>query len=258
MPWPSDDERWYAAAAEAGFRGIAGGDPALCRRHGLVPSAGARVNEPEEADALAARLADAGHAFATLHVGWGWEDDAGQDRLAEAVIAAAARRRIALLVETHRATMTQDMWRTVALVRRHPDLRFTADLSHWYTGQEMRYGGRAMGPLLDRLLPVLERVRALHGRIGTGGCIQVPVDPAADAGEAWFGHWRELWTRTFAAIRRHAGDAVISFAPELLPPSKGYARCIPAADGGRREESDRWAQALVLRDLAQRWWDEAG
>ena len=257
MPHPGGSEAWYEAVAAAGFHGVVGGDPTRCRAHHLVPSAGGRINRPEEVDGFAAACADVGHAFATIHVGWGWEDDAEMDRLADAVIAASDRRGCPMLVETHRATMTQDMYRTVALVGRHQDLRFTADLSHWYTGQEMHYGGRPMGPLLDRIAPVLARVRAVHGRIGTGGCIQVPVDAQRDVHEVWFGHWREIWTRLFATIKANApANTVISFAPELLPPMRGYARDILGADGIRHEESERWQQTLVLRDVAQAWWEQ--
>ena len=61
----------------------------------------------------------------------------------------------------------------------------------------------------------------------------------------------------FAAFRRLAQPGeVLPFAPELLPPSKAYARCFRDAQRHEREESDRWTQALVLADLARRWWAE--
>jgi len=77
----------------------------------------------------------------TLHVAWGIEDDAAVDRLVGDIFNASTKHDLPLYVETHRATITQDMWRTVELTKRHPDLRYNGDFSHWYTGQEMCYGG---------------------------------------------------------------------------------------------------------------------
>jgi hypothetical protein len=50
---------------------------------------------------------------------------------------------------------------------------------------------------------------------------------------------------------RHAlaGDVLI-FAPELLSPMHYYARVFPDATGKLNEESDRYAQALLYKDLA--------
>lgn len=246
-----------AALRAAGYAGVQGADAREAAAIGMPSSTSGRILAPADMLGAAQRWQDEGHACATLHVGTGFEDDPAMDRLAEAVIAAADRLRFPLFIETHRATMTQDMQRTLALVGRWPDLRFNADLSHWYTGQELRYGGLPIEPKLDRLEPVFARVGFMHGRIGTGGCIQVAVDPGRDAHQPWFGHWRALWGRVFAAFRRHARPGeVLPFAPELLPASKAYARCFRDVQGCEREESDRWRQALVLADLARRWWAE--
>jgi hypothetical protein len=47
----------------------------------------------------------------------------------------------------------------------------------------------------------------------------------------------------------HAGDVLI-FAPELLSGTHYYARIFPDALGNLREESDRYAQALLYKHLA--------
>ena len=77
-------------------------------------------------------------------------------------------------------------------------------------------------------------------------------------------HFREMWTRALAGFVATArNDAVpepglqLGFAPELLPPEVGYARLVPRPDGRLEEEGDRWAQALVLTDIAADCFAEA-
>jgi hypothetical protein len=182
------------------------------------------------------------------------ESDAEIDRLVEAIVAASLKHRVPLYVETHRATITQDIWRTVELVKRHPDVRFNGDFSHWYTGLEMRYGD--IDAKLAFLAPVFERVRFFHGRIGTGGHIQVDVGDGAD--RPWIDHFREMWTRSFLGFLRSAkpGDYVV-FAPELLPATIFYAWGATNAKGELVEEGDRWQQSLVLKRIAEECFAEA-
>jgi len=145
-------------------------------------------------------------------------------------------------VETHRATIFQDMWRAVEFVRQFPELRFNGDFSHWYTGQEMVYGG--FENKMEFIRPVLERVRFLHGRIGNPGCIQVRIDPKRTPEPSYVGHFRQLWTACF-------DYGAETFVPELLAPGIYYARTFPDANAAEVEESDRWEQSLVLRRIAE-------
>ena len=71
---------------------------------------------------MAARAAGEGMECVTLHAGWGIEDDAEAFTLIDAILQESTR--LALYVETHRATLFQDMWRTVQFVSRFPELRF--------------------------------------------------------------------------------------------------------------------------------------
>jgi sugar phosphate isomerase/epimerase len=179
-------------------------------------------------------------------VGWGLEDDDCAARLIEAVLAASERHGVPLYVETHRATIFQDMWRTVRFVERFPELRFNGDFSHWYTGLEMVYGG--FENKLAFIAPVLERVRFMHGRIGNPGSIQVNIGNGDVRAHPYVAHFRTLWTAAFRGFLGAAlpGDYFL-FVPELLSPRIYYAR--PVAPGV--EESDRWEQSLVLKRIAE-------
>lgn len=246
---------------DAGFAGVQFDTPATvdemneCASLGLGIAAGARVNAPDESSPLAERFRAEGYECATLHVGWGFEDDDQAARLIGSVIEASERWGIPLYIETHRATVFQDMWRTVQFVRRFPEVRVNGDFSHWYTGQEMVYGG--FEKKFAFILPVLERVRFLHGRIGNPGCIQVRIDEGAPEQPVYVKHFEQLWTASFQEFLRSAPhDAHICFTPELLGPNIYYARTFIAGDGPA-EESDRWEQSLVLNRIAGRCFEKA-
>ena len=242
---------------DAGYDGVQFIEP-LSRRLvddaralGLGVCGSGRVNEPEDASRLAREAADAGLECLTLHVGWGIEDDSVAEQLINAVLGSSAEHSVRLYVETHRATVFQDMWRTVGFARRFPELMFNGDFSHWYTGQEMVYGG--FEKKVEFIRPVLERVRFVHGRIGNPGCMQVEVGDGEIVGQRCVEHFRALWTASF---RGYLADArageFICFTPELLAPDIFYARTF---DG--HEESDRWQQSLVLARIARECFDAA-
>ena len=240
----------------AGYNGIQFIDPVdrpaleQARAIGLGVCGSARVNQLNEADSIALATADDGLECLTLHVGWGMESEDEGARLIESILEAGARHHIPLYVETHRATLFQDMYRAVQFTRQFPELRFNGDFSHWYTGLEMVYGG--FEKKVAFIQPVIERVRFLHGRIGNPGCMQVPVDPNGSA--PYIDHFRTIWTECFAAYLRQpvTQQPFITFAVELLAPEIYYARTFAGA-----EESDRWEESLVIANIARECFQEA-
>ena len=82
---------------EAGFDGVqfanrpTKDELSLCRSLGLGYAGSGRVNTPSEAFPLAAALSDDGCECATLHVGWGLEDDDEAFRLIESILEASAK-----------------------------------------------------------------------------------------------------------------------------------------------------------------------
>ena len=243
-----------AAIKAAGFEGVQGTCVAEAQAAGLKIAGGARFNTPAEIAPVVRAHQAAGYVCLTCHVGWGHEDDQAMDDLVREVIAVSAGEGLPVYIETHRATITQDTWRTVKMVERNPEVRFNGDFSHWYSGLEMPYGN-----LEDKwrfLQPVFERVRFFHGRMGNSSHIQVPLaDPSmAKAVD----HFRAMWTRSMAGFKASAGPGdYLIYAPELLHPEINYARLIPDGKGGLVEESDRWQEALRYRDIAQECWVRA-
>jgi sugar phosphate isomerase/epimerase len=154
---------------------------------------------------------------------------------------------LAYFVETHRNNFTENLPQTLQLIERVPDIRFTADLSHFVVVGEF-YGWEAEGAL-ERMAPVLERASHIHGRISNGEQVQVDVgDGSGDTAQFFV----RLWTHIMRAWKAGAqpGD-VLPFTSELGPPR--YAITLP--DG--REFSDRWTQSLVMKKLAEQAWAAA-
>jgi len=64
-----------------------------------------------------------------------------------------------------------------------------------------------------------------------------------------------MWTRAMAAFRAQTNSAEeLIFAPELLRADIYYARKFPDSAHLPVEETDRYAQALLYRDLARECW----
>jgi hypothetical protein len=104
---------------------------------------------------------------------------------------------------------------------------------------------------------VFERVRFIHGRVGTPGSIQVDIGDG-QARLSYLDHFKEMWTRSFAGFLKSAqpGD-YLCFTPELLKPEIFYARTIKNAAGQIVEEGDRWQQALLYNRIAQECFEQA-
>lgn len=149
-----------------------------------------------------------------------------------------------LNIETHRNQLTNDLIFTLHLLDRVPDLRLEADLSHYLVGREMWFPVDAANHAL--MHRILDNAWGLQGRVASREQIQVPLLPH-------LAHWLDLflgwWDYGMRSWRRRAGpDAALTFLCELGPPE--YA--ITGPDG--HELSDRWREAIRLKDLARGLW----
>lgn len=239
--------------AKDGFDGVQVTD--LSARNGRLPWCGLdRINHPQEAHDIVARHADLGDACLTVHAGWGLEDEVEIFALVESILQAADAFNLPIFLETHRATITQDIWRTVQIAKRFPEVKFNGDFSHYYCGQEMVYGGLEMK--LEFLAPVFARVGFVHGRVASPGCMQVPVSPGENGrplqahGEInYLADFCAIWTRAIRGFLSGAGPGdVLIFSPELLSGRYYYARLFPSAKsaGKLAEETDRYLEAREL------------
>jgi len=154
---------------------------------------------------------------------------------------------VPMFVETHRNNFTENIPQTLQLLERIPDIRFTADLSHFVVVGEF-YGWEDEGAL-ERMLPVLQQTSHIHGRIGNGEQVQVDVGDGSGETPQFF---VRLWTEAMRHWLKGAGPGdIFPFTSELGPPR--YAITLP--DGS--EFSDRWEQSLVMKKLAEQAWANA-
>ena len=109
---------------------------------------------------------------------------------------------------------------------------------------------RGFARFAEQLEPVLQRTCFFHGRVSNGQTMQVSIDDGEQAGH--LEHSKALWRRAMAHWLRSAGPGhLLPFVPELGPPSSGYAITWPDQDGRRHELSDRWAEMLGLKRIAE-------
>lgn len=246
VPRTGGDIDWHAVRA-AGYNGLQHyfPEPAAIAA-GLEMSGMARVLSTGDALRTARQHREWGFVCSTWHVGTGLESDTEMDALAAATLDAAAATGLPIYIETHRATMTQDIRRTLDLIERFPQLRFNADLSHWYTGHEMRYGDFEIK--LAVLAPIFARTRFVHGRIGHSCTMQLALSEARK--HPCWEDWRRMWAECLRGMQAaHNGEPTV-FAPELLPAVMTHAgqthRLNYAALNNGKELTDRWEESLEL------------
>jgi hypothetical protein len=148
--------------------------------------------------------------------------------------------------ETHRNCITNELFATLQMLEAVPEMRLSADLSHYVVAREM------MQPITaetqNHVLRVLQRSDSFQGRIATRNQIQVPIafPQHRDWLETFLGWWRE----GFRLWRSRAPGEDLVFLCELGPPN--YAMTDARGD----ELSDRWQEALELKRLARALWAE--
>jgi hypothetical protein len=153
---------------------------------------------------------------------------------------------VAVNIETHRDRMTTDLLFTLQLLDCFPDLRLTADLSHYLVGREFAW------PVDDTNHAMIHRILdnswAIHGRIASRE--QVQISFRFPQHQNWLDLFLGWWEYAIRSWKKRADpDATLTFLCELGPPP--YA--ITGANG--LELSDRWQDALVLKDKIRSLWD---
>ncbi len=163
-------------------------------------------------------------------------------------LAIADEEKLPIQFETHRNSITNDLFSTLLLLDAAPQMRLSADLSHYVVDREM------MQPITAEYQSyigrILERSDSFQGRVANRCQIQLPLHFPQH--RVWIDTFLDWWRRGFASWRRRAvPDQDCIFLCELGP--RDYA----ITDGNGEELSDRWGEALLLREWAAACWDLA-
>lgn len=144
---------------------------------------------------------------------------------------------IPYLVETHRGRPTYSAIETRKYLEALPDLRITADFSHWMVVHES--GLHDQGQNLEL---AIARSRYIHARVGYAEGPQVP-DPRAPEWQGAVDDHVRLWQRIIDA-REAAGDEHLFITPEFGPPS--YMHTLPFTN---QPVADAWEINVYMRDF---------
>lgn len=150
--------------------------------------------------------------------------------------------------ETHRGRLTNDMFLMQQILEAMPDLRLTADLSHYPVAHELMLPlGEADVKRIDR---IIANSWAFHGRVSGSHQVQVSIENPRHS--AWFEQFQQWWLSGFRSWSRRApADGTLTFMTELGPPN--YA----IVDAKGSEIADRWAESRTLAALARDLWARA-
>jgi len=161
-------------------------------------------------------------------------------------MADAQQARLPLLFETHRDCTLNDLYYALQLIEAVPAMRLCADLSHYVIDREMRL------PLNDTdrnyMHRILERSDCFQGRIANREQVQVQIDFPQH--REWVEQFRAWWKEGIGMWRkRNDENATLIFLCELGPPP--YAM----TDANQAELSDRWQEALKIRNWVEEIWN---
>ena len=148
-------------------------------------------------------------------------------------------------IETHRDCITTDMLYTLQLMDAVPEMALCADLSHFVVGRELKWP--ITSETQSQIESVLDRSAAFQGRVASREQIQLQI--SFPHHQEWFDQFADWWAYGFRSWKqRNANDAVLNYLCELGP--REYA--MTGADG--EELSDRWQEALIIRDRVRQIW----
>lgn len=220
----------------------------LTKKYGFKVGMATSIDRLEQLEVAVSLAKKAGTPYLDVMTGPYYVPEDEAVRLIRAILDRFKSEKIALAFQTHRGLVTQDLLRTGEYTKTVPDLRFDVDLSHYFVAGEI---GEDLTPeALRAFEPILERAVMLDGRVSNGEQVQIDIGPTGDNPHAR--RFAALWKKAMVSwLKRAKPGDILTFRVELGPPS--YA----ILDLEKHEISDRWAQTLVIRDLAERLFNEA-
>ncbi|GGG19038.1 sugar phosphate isomerase/epimerase family protein [Paenibacillus abyssi] len=153
----------------------------------------------------------------------------------EQALAVEQQLRIPVGHETHRGRAMFTPWTTAALLRKYPELKLTADFSHWVCVCES-----LLEDQVEDLALAIERTIHIHTRVGYAQGPQVPHPAAPEYATELEMH--EGWWKRIVEARVKDGTN-LTFTPEFGP-----ANYMPMLPFTNQPVSDLWQVCLWMKE----------
>ena len=144
---------------------------------------------------------------------------------------------IPILIETHRGRPTYSAIETRRYLEALPDLRLTADFSHWMVVHESDLADQSIN-----LETAIARADYIHARVGYAEGPQIP-DPRAPERDHAVTRHLGLWQKIIDQHKKDSKEALY-ITPEFGPPV--YMHTAPFTN---QPVGDAWEQNVYMRDL---------
>ena len=182
--------------------------------------------------------------FINSHTGKDYFSFDDNCRAIEAAEKVAQRSGIRILHETHRGRFAFHTASLLPYLHRFPQLRLTADFSHWCTVSESLLSDQQ--GLLNQIIPF---VYHLHARVGSAQAPQVN-DPFAPE---WQEHMETFmgWWKQIIDTRIRANESMFTICPEFGP-----APYMPVMPFTQSPLSDQWMNNVKMKNRLQTAWTQ--
>ena len=155
----------------------------------------------------------------------------------ERVVELSQNSGIPILIETHRGRPTYSAIETRKYLEALPELRLTADFSHWMVVHESDLSDQR-----DTVELAMTRADYIHARVGYAEGPQIPDPRAPEWQHAVDSHVR-LW-QMIVDHKKSSGKESLYITPEFGPPA--YMHTAPFTN---QPVGDVWEQNVYMRDL---------
>lgn len=160
-------------------------------------------------------------------------------RLFERALELSERHGVPILHETHRTRPTYSAIDTLEYLEALPELRLTADVSHWMVVHESDLSDQP-----EALRGLIERSDHIHARVGFEEGPQV-ADPRAPEWRGHVEHHVDIW-KGIAQSHRERGSEYLTVTPEFGP-----FPYVPTLPFTRQPLVDVWEVNLDMREALQ-------
>jgi sugar phosphate isomerase/epimerase len=144
---------------------------------------------------------------------------------------------IPILIETHRGRPTYSAIETCKYLEAIPELRLTADFSHWMVVHESDLADQRVNVEL-----AITRADYIHARVGYAEGPQIP-DPRAPEWQTAVTRHLQLWQEIIDQYKRKGKEALY-ITPEFGPPA--YMHTTPFTN---QPVGDVWQQNVYMKEL---------